>query len=136
MDYLGESVDTTDPNFGRLTGDDAILQQAIFLCLSTRRGALWSAPDYGCSLRAYLLAGLTQAQLGAIPQEVASALELDERIARADVSVVSVSASAFTARTITLQITVYAKGSLGQPYAFVALVSPTLVTVLLNGVAS
>jgi len=130
--YLGESVNTTDPNFARLTGDDAILQQAIYLCLSTRRGSLWSAPDYGCSLRAYLLKGLTQAQLAQIPQEVASALELDtERIARADVSV-----SASSSKTIVLKITVYAKGSAGVPYAFVASVTPDLVTVLLQGVAS
>ena len=127
----GESVDTTSPTFARLTDDSAILQQAIYLCLTTRRGAYWSAPDYGCSLRSYLLKGLTQAELAAIPQEVASALELDERIARADVSV-----SASTAKTLTLQITVYAKGSLGQPYTFVASVTTDLVTVLLKGVAS
>ena len=129
--YYRETVDTTSPNFARLTGDDAILQQAILLCLSTRRGAYWSAPDYGCSLRSYLLKGLTQTQLAQIPQEVAAALELDERIARADVSV-----SASTAKTITLQIVVYAKGSLGVPYAFVTLVTPDLVTVLLKGLSS
>ena len=128
--YLGESVNAADPNFARLTGDAAILQQAIVLCLSTRRGAYWSAPDYGCSLRDYLLRGLTQAQLTAIPQEVSSSLELDERIARADVSV-----SASTASSITLQIAVYAKGSLGVPYQFVAAVTPNLVTVLLQGVS-
>jgi hypothetical protein len=124
----GETVDTTSPTFARLTDDARILQQAIELCLQTRRGSLWSAPDYGRSLRAWLLVGLRPDQVAALPQDIASGLEQDERIAHATVRVTSVAA-----RSIVLAITVYARGSAGTPYAFVATVTPDLVQVQLRG---
>jgi hypothetical protein len=124
----GETVDTSDPNFGRLTDDRAIIQQWVELCLQTVQGLLWSSPETGGSLRKYLLVGLTDVQLAGIPHQVAAALESDERIARADVSITS-----STRTTMTLGIEVYPKGSTGAPYQFTASVSHDLVSVQLAG---
>ena len=131
MGFYGESVDTTSPTFARLTDDDAIMRQAVELCLSTRQGALWSAPEYGRSLREKLLKGLTADEVEGIPPWVASGLEEDERIAHVDVEVTS-----FLRNSMVLAISVYPKGSSGQPYRFTATVTPDLVTVLLGGLSS
>ena len=126
----GETVDTKSPTFARLTDDASIMQQAIELCLGTARGTLWTEPDYGRSLRAYLLAGLTEAQLGAIPADIQSGLEDDERIGRALVEITS-----WAARKIVLAITVYPKGSAGVPYAYTVTVTPDLVAAQLRGIS-
>lgn len=54
--------------------------------LSTKRGVLWTDPEYGLCISDYLNMGLTQDALVRIPFEVQAQLELDERIQSVEVS--------------------------------------------------
>ena len=80
MGVYGETVDIGSKFFRKLTNDQKILEQAILMRLSTRRGLLWMDPEYGLPLADYVNEGLTQDTLAQIPSEVQAELEKDERI--------------------------------------------------------
>jgi phage baseplate assembly protein W len=77
----GETVDISSKFFRRLNNDQKILTQAIIMRLSTRRGLLWTDPEYGLPITNYVNEGLTQDSLARIPSEVQAELEKDERVA-------------------------------------------------------
>lgn len=79
-DYFGETLDITSPFFARLTGDQRVLAQAVRMRLDTKKGTLWTAPDYGLSLSDYVERGITADELARIPGDVRAELEKDERI--------------------------------------------------------
>ncbi|WP_437982919.1 hypothetical protein [Sorangium sp. So ce117] len=56
------------------------LAQAVYRRLTTPRGALLDAPDYGYDLRELLSRGMTSADLAAIPGIIRSEVTKDERI--------------------------------------------------------
>jgi hypothetical protein len=58
-DLYGTTIDAADPFFGILTDDQAILTQACVLRLQTRRGTLWTDPEYGDAIMEVLQDGLT-----------------------------------------------------------------------------
>lgn len=62
-----------------------MLAQAIYRRLTTPRGAVLDAPDYGLDVRAFLSRGMTAAELAAIPGQIRSEVTKDERIEDADV---------------------------------------------------
>lgn len=78
--YFGESIDIRSQFFARLTGDQRILAQAVVMRLDTKKGTLWTAPDYGLSLADYVEQGITADALARIPGDVRAELEKDERI--------------------------------------------------------
>lgn len=81
MGFYGKAIDDTSPFFASTENDETILSQAIARRLATKRGSIWTTPDYGLALTEYVLAGLTTEALATIPAEVKAELEKDERIA-------------------------------------------------------
>jgi hypothetical protein len=79
-DFFGETIDITSPFFARLTGDQRILAQAAMMRLDTKKGTLWTAPDYGLSLSDYVEKGITADELARIPGDIQAELEKDERV--------------------------------------------------------
>jgi phage baseplate assembly protein W len=79
-DYFGETIDIRSPFFARLTGDQRVLAQAVLMRLDTKKGTLWTAPDYGISISDYVELGITADALARIPGDVRAELEKDERI--------------------------------------------------------
>src|SRR5262249_13556353 len=63
------------------------LAQAIQRRLSTPRGMVIDAPNYGRDLREYLSRGMTAAELEAIPGDVRAEVLKDERIEEVDAGV-------------------------------------------------
>lgn len=66
--------------FRRLTEDEAILSQALYMRLDTRRGFYWDDPDYGLSVDDLLNAGLTSDALVNLSAAIKSECEKDERV--------------------------------------------------------
>lgn len=129
---FGTGIDTRSPTFAPLTDDAQILRQWIELMLDTRVGVYWSAPECGCSLRGYILRGMTPQQLAGIPAEVRAALKEDERIADVDVT----ARQTFTGgggAAIRLVITVTTRGAEGTPFQFTAIASADRVLVTIGG---
>jgi len=83
---FGTTFDASDPFFGLLTDDQAILLQACVLRLQTQRGTLWTDPEYGDAIMEVLQDGLTAASFARIPERVRAELEKDERIASVDIA--------------------------------------------------
>lgn len=71
--------------FRRLTGDEAILSQALYMRLDTRRGFYWDDPDYGLSADDLLNAGLTSDALESLSAAIKAECEKDERVSSAAV---------------------------------------------------
>jgi hypothetical protein len=88
-ELLGVDVDVvTDasPDF-RLARGRRNLANALARRLSTPRGGLWYAPDYGLDLREYLHAGVTTRELGGLPAAVTLEVLKDPRVQAAAVDV-------------------------------------------------
>lgn len=75
------------------------LAQNVYRRLSTPRGMVIDAPDYGRDLRAYLHKGLTPTEQTGIPGEVRAEILKEERIENAEVQV-----TAFVDEAMTLAI--------------------------------
>ncbi len=132
MGIYGESIDTRSATFARLTDDRQILIQWVQLCLSTTTGTLWSAPLFGKNLRDYVAAGLAPDMLAAIPGEVEAALELDRRIASADVTVIQ-TYTAIGQVALTLDPIIIIPRDSGH-FELTALATRDLVSVILRGI--
>ncbi|WP_437958600.1 hypothetical protein WME76_02320 [Sorangium sp. So ce119] len=63
----------------RLASPRLALAQAAYRRLTTPRGAVIDAPDYGFDVRSLLSRGMTPAELAAVPGLVRSELRKDER---------------------------------------------------------
>ncbi|WP_437647877.1 hypothetical protein [Sorangium sp. So ce362] len=63
----------------RLAGPVLALAQAAYRRLTTPRGGVIDAPDYGFDLRSLLSRGMTTAELAAVPGLVRAELTKDER---------------------------------------------------------
>lgn len=128
----GESIDTLDPNFGRLTDDARILAQWVELALQTPHGSDWTAPEAFIDLRSYVAKGLTEEAFAAIPGDVEAALTFDERIARVDVVATS-TFLASGAAALKLAITVYPKDASALPFQLVGTVTADFVSITTRG---
>lgn len=80
MGDYGESINIFSPMFRRLTEDEAILSQALYMRLDTRRGFYWDDPEYGLSVDDLLNAGLTSDALVNLSAAIKSECEKDERV--------------------------------------------------------
>lgn len=85
MGEYGTTINVDSPAFRRLTGDEAVLAQAITLRVQTRRGTYWDDPDYGTLVDDYLGAGLTSDALALVAAELKAEVEKDERVSSAAV---------------------------------------------------
>ncbi len=93
MSDLGYDLDCTDDltlEMREVSGPVALAQN-VHRRLSTPRGMVIDAPDYGKDLREYLHRGLTATERAAIPGEVRAEVLKEERISSATVRVVAFS---------------------------------------------
>lgn len=121
-DQYGYDLSCTDdcsPEMREVSGTD-LLKEAVFRRLTTPRGSVIDAPDYGFDLRSLLSKGQTPAQLAAIPGLITSEILKDDRFEGADVTVTESSIT-----TLTLSIVVYPK-QVG-PFSLVVSVSDAAV---------
>lgn len=88
---LGVDIACTDdiPAGFPLVSGYTTLAQSIYRRLTSPRGSVIDAPDYGLDVREYLSRGLTQAQLAAMPGEIRAEVLKDERVHDCSVTVVS-----------------------------------------------
>ena len=82
----GETINIDSPLFRRLTGDEAILAQALEMRLDTRAGTFWDDPDYGLMVDDYINAGLTAEGIEGVAAAVKAECEKDERVSSAAVT--------------------------------------------------
>lgn len=128
----GVSINTKSLTFAPLTDDGAILRQWVDLQFQTRLGFYWSAPEIGCALRDYVLRGLTPEKLAAIPSDIKSALEQDERIAGVTVAA-STTYTAVGAAQLNLTVTVNPKDPSVAPFSFAAVASADVMRKITQG---
>ncbi|WP_437606249.1 hypothetical protein WMF20_35355 [Sorangium sp. So ce834] len=64
----------------RLASPTLTLAQAAYRRLTTPRGAVLDAPDYGLDVRQFFSRGMTAAEVAAIPGQVRSELTKEERL--------------------------------------------------------
>lgn len=75
-----------DPGFVELPGNDPrLVAQSAFRAITTPRGSVPDAPDYGIDIRGYLHSGLTRQRLQQIDGIVALEIAKDDRIASVNV---------------------------------------------------
>jgi len=128
----GKTIRIASKLFRELSVDQEILLQAIFMRLNTRRGKLWTDPNYGLLLTDYLQAGVTLADLDRIPFEVRDEVEKDEdRIDSAEV-VAKISGAA-TGAKLLLHFKVSPKTA--EPFSFTLAVDEVTVEILSTGKA-
>jgi phage baseplate assembly protein W len=70
---------------GRLVTGAELIRQAIYRRLTTPRGGVIDAPDYGYDLSALLSRGMTSADIAAVPGKVRGEILKDERVEAVDV---------------------------------------------------
>lgn len=131
---FGVTVDTRSPTFAILSDDALVLAQIVGLILDTQAGVYWSAPECGKSVRGYVLRGLTEDDLAAIPAEVSAALKQDERISAADVT----ATPTFTAGggvALRLDIVITPNVDPSVVFNLTATASAELVNVITRGLA-
>ncbi|WP_437279354.1 hypothetical protein WME90_02000 [Sorangium sp. So ce375] len=81
VDGFGADLDCADDlrDDLRMAGPTLALAQAAYRRLTTPRGGVIDAPDYGFDLRSLLSRGMTPAELAAVPGLVRGELTKDER---------------------------------------------------------
>lgn len=84
---------------GRLVSGPRMLLEAVYRRLTTPRGSLSGAPNYGYDLRSLLSLEMTAVQRASIPGRIAQEVEKDERIQSCTVRI-----EAFGPRSLTLSI--------------------------------
>lgn len=111
-----------DASFAVVTGPTA-LAQAIARRLTTPRGALPYAPDYGTDVRLWLNDSFTTAQAGALQAAIEQEVEQDERV---------LSASAFASYDSTAQALAVSLqlDTAEGPFGLVLSISATTVQIL------
>lgn len=120
VDWLGMN----DLDFsGELVEGILCLAQDVVHRLSTPRGGLFYDETWGLDLRAYLEEGLTAQRLAAIPSEVSSEVEKDERVKAATVT------ASFNQPAELLVITIALQTALG-PFTLVLAIDKLNVTLL------
>jgi phage baseplate assembly protein W len=95
---FGSDFDCTDDltaEMREVSGPMALAQN-VYRRLSTPRGMVIDAPDYGRDLRDYLHKGLTPTEQTSIPGEVRAEVLKEQRIENADVRVTSFADEAMT----------------------------------------
>jgi phage baseplate assembly protein W len=113
-------------DFFVLKSGHALLGEALARRLSTPRGTLFYAPEYGRDVRIYLSETLTGDALARIAAEVEAEVERDERVTKASATV--------TAPTLEqLQIALSLETGEG-PFTLVLAVSAVTVEILRAGV--
>lgn len=115
-------IDDIQPTFALAAG---VPNLAMALCrrLMTPRGGLFYDPDYGLDLRDYLNAGVTDAEMETLPEEIRLELEKDERVQSAAVDFV------YTRQAESLKITIVVSTSVG-PFELSVSVSKLTVEML------
>ena len=111
-----------DPAFAPLTGQ-RVVSEAIAKRLTTPRGSLAYAPDYGTDVRSYLNDAVTQAKLNLWKREIQRECEKDERILSA------AAALSYDSPTTTLKISLSLTGADG-PFALVLVVTAVSLSIL------
>jgi hypothetical protein len=89
----------------------------------TPRGGLFYDPDYGLDLREFLNAGVTDAQIANLPDDIRAEAEKDERIAKATVDLL------FDRAAETMRITIVNQTAAG-PFTLVMGISSVTVEIL------
>lgn len=112
-----------DPAFSPLSGT-RVLCEAIAKRLSTPHGALAYAPDYGSDIRAFLNAGLTSSQVGALRAQIEAEVVKEERIQSC------VAACSLDTRTQTLNVALTLVADSGP---FVLVLGVTSITLSILG---
>jgi phage baseplate assembly protein W len=86
---FGSDLDCTDDLTAEMreVSGPIVLAQNIYRRLSTPRGMVIDAPDYGYDLRTLLHKGMTPTQIAEIPGIVRAEVTKDERVEGADVQV-------------------------------------------------
>lgn len=82
----GQTININSPLFRTLSGDEAILAQALEMRLDTRAGTYWDDPDYGLMVDDYINAGLTADAVVAVAAAIKAECEKDERVSSAAVT--------------------------------------------------
>ncbi len=131
----GVSINTTSPTFAPLTDDQAILRQWVTIQFQTKLGFYWSTPEIGCSLSALVLRGLTPDALAAVPSDIKSALEQDERIASVTVAA-RTTYSAVGSAQLNLTVTVSPKDPSVAPFSFAAVASADIANKTTQGLGA
>jgi phage baseplate assembly protein W len=88
-----DCADDLDPMMSLVDGL-RVVAQAVYRRLSTPRGMVIDAPDYGFDLRSLLHKGMTPAERAAIPGLVRAEVLKDQRIQRAEVQLTEVAPDA------------------------------------------
>jgi len=108
-----------DPSFATMSGP-RVLGEAIARRISTPRGALHYAPNYGTDVRSYLNDAVTPAKLAQWQREIQAECQKDERVRSAAVSL------SFQAQSQTMRITIGIETADGP---FTLVLSATAVSV-------
>jgi len=108
MGAYGETIDIFSVMFRRLSDDERILSQALYMRLNTRRGFLWDDPDYGLATDDLLNAGLTSDALVSLTAAIKAECEKDERVSSVAVTPTVVSTDG--GYSITPEIRVFRNG--------------------------
>ncbi|AKT38249.1 hypothetical protein [Chondromyces crocatus] len=89
-----DCAEDLDPLMGTVTGLQ-VVAQAIYRRLSTPRGMVLDAPDYGFDLRSLLHKGMSPAEQAALPGLVRAEVLKEERIQSATVQILDFTSDAF-----------------------------------------
>jgi phage baseplate assembly protein W len=119
------ATDTLDPNFTLVTGT-RVVAEACFRRLTTERGSLWYAPDYGTDVREMMLAKMDQRRLDAWRSKIEAEVRKDQRVDTVSASI------AFDPRTEIAKVSVAATTAAG-PFDLVLAVSGVTVELLKVG---
>ena len=126
IDYGSDFVGDNDltATFDEMQGSDPrVVVQAVYRRLITARGTLCDDADYGLDVRGYIQRGMTPEQIAAIPGEVKSEIEKDDRAVNVKVDVLT-----STRTTIVLAVS----GDLASGPEFRLVLSATPAEVLLK----
>lgn len=111
-----------DPNFTLVTGD-RVLAEAAFRRLTTQRGSLFYAPDYGTDVREMLLGRVDARRLGEWRARIEAEVRKDDRIESAK------AALSFDPQSAVATVKVAGVGAAG-PFQFTLAVSAVSVELL------
>lgn len=128
----GRTLNSTDPAFGTLTDDQAILAQWVALAILQEPGSDWTAPEAGVGLPGLVGKSFTDSQLATEAARAAAAIETDQRIASCDATL-STTFLADGSAALSLVLAITPKDPRLAPFSLTTTASAGVVKTITRG---
>lgn len=123
-----DCVSDITPTLKRAASEDVALAQAIARRITTPRGKLWYAPDYGYDVRRWL--GASDPPVGSIAAAISSEARKDERVEDCTTKVEFDA----TTSTITIEFRIYPRDPRISAFQFTALIGQFSASLFLDSI--